>query len=146
MENRFQPTRPKNTPEIAFSADWSSSPIWSCPICWDPARSRQDLAWSLWDLAGSLWDWAWSCWVLPRSLQVRPNLVEISQDLFEIRSDSAKISRFRQKSDAIRTIRARPKTDRKTLSSDHPNRCHRRVGDWSIFRRPEVIGSVLGWV
>ena len=84
--------------------------------------------------------------------EIGPDLVEISLDLFEIgqaffeiRSDPAKISKFWQKSSAILTIRARPKTDRKTSTSDHPNRCRRRIGDGSIFRRPEVIGSVPGW-
>ena len=118
----------------AFSVDWSSSPVWFCLICRDPARYCRYLAWSL-----------WSRWDLPRSLQVRPKLVEIIQALFEIRSDPAKISGFWQKSGTILTIRVRPETDRKILTSDHPNHYRRRVGGGSMFRRPEVIGSVPGW-
>ena len=124
-----------------FSVDWSSSPVWFCPICRDPARSRRylawslrdrawcrrDLAWSLRDLAGSLRDQAWSRWDLPRSLRVRPKLVEISQALFEIRTDPAKISRFWQKSGVILTIRVRPENFDVRPLEPSPSAGRRRV-------------------
>ena len=83
MENRFQPTRPENTPE-------KLSPSIEVVRRYDFVRSveiRRDLV--------DIW---------PNLFEIGPDLVEISQALFEIRTNPAKISRFWQKSDAILTI------------------------------------------
>ena len=89
----FQPTRPKIPSEIAFSADWSSSPVYFVRF----VEIRRDLV-EIWpglfeisldlfeihqDLSEIGLDLVEICWDL---FKIRPNLVEVRQDLFEIRS------------------------------------------------------------
>ena len=96
----FQPTRSKIPPEIAFSADWSSSPVYFVrsveirrdlveiwpylfEISLDFFEIHRDLSEISLDLFEIGPDLVEICWDL---FKIRPNLVEIRQDLFEIRS------------------------------------------------------------